>query len=420
MTNLSATSVPPAAPDDLSAAGAPNAGEATIGSITRYFLRLGTLGFGGPVALAGYMQRDLVEDRRWVSSQEYRDGLALAQMMPGPLAAQLGMWLAYVRTGVKGATIASLAFVAPPFVLVVAIAWIYVASGGATWVGSVFYGVAPAAIAIIGLAAVRLLPLTIGRDALLWIAALVVGLITYFTRSEIALAFIAAGLVVVAVRAGPDLLRGLAARGRPSPPGLPAAVGFLAPLFPAAAADPGLLGAIFLFFIEAGAFIFGSGLAIVPFLHQGVVVQNGLAHGAAVPGCGRRRPHHAGPVVITAAFVGFIVAGLPGAFVASLAVFLPAYLLVVLPGRWFLRYKDASAVRAFVAGVSAAAAGAIVAASVILGQQAIRDLTGVAIGLAALAALLAIRRWKPPGIERLAEPLVVAVAGVVGLVIKGI
>ena len=399
--------------------GATNADRATIGRISRYFLRLGTLGFGGPVALAGYMQRDLVEDRRWVSEQEYRDGLAVAQMMPGPLAAQLAMWLAYVRTGVKGATIASLAFVAPPFILVVAIAWVYVASGGATWVGSLFYGVAPAAIAIIVLSAYRLLPLTIGRDVLLAAAALAVGLITYFTRSEIALAFIAAGLVVVAVRVGPSLLRRLAGPDRPSPPRLPAAIGFLTPLFPAAASDPGLLSAIFVFFIEAGAFIFGSGLAIVPFLHQGVVVQHGwlteqqfldaVAVGLITPG----------PVVITAAFVGFIVAGLPGATVASLAVFLPAYLLVVLPGRWFLRYKDASVVRAFVAGVSAAAAGAIVAASVILGQQAIRDLTGVVIGLAALAALLAIRRSKPPVIERLAEPLVVAVAGVVGLVLKG-
>ena len=400
--------------------GAPNADQATIGRITRYFLRLGTLGFGGPVALAGYMQRDLVEDRGWVSSQEYRDGLALAQMMPGPLAAQLAMWLAYVRTGVKGATISSLAFVAPPFVLVVAIAWVYVASGGATWVGSLFYGVAPAAIAIIALSAYRLLPLTIGRDVLLAAAALVVGLVTYFTRSEIALAFIAAGLVVVAVRAGPDLLRRATGPDRPTPPRLPAAIGLLTPLFPAAATDPGLLGAIFMFFIEAGAFIFGSGLAIVPFLHQGVVVQHGwlneqqfldaVAVGLITPG----------PVVITAAFVGFIVAGLPGAMVASLAVFLPAYLLVVLPGRWFLRYKDAPAVRAFVAGVSAAAAGAIVAASVILGQQAIRDVTGVVIGLATLAALLAIRRWKPPVIERLAEPLVVAVAGIVGLVLRGV
>ena len=400
--------------------GAPNADQATIGRISRYFLRLGTLGFGGPVALAGYMQRDLVEDRGWVSSQEYRDGLALAQMMPGPLAAQLGMWLAYVRTGVRGATIASLAFVAPPFVLVVAIAWIYMASGGATWVGSLFYGVAPAAIAIIALSAYRLLPLTIGRDALLrplhWSSA--------SSRTSPG-----ARSPSHSSRPASPSLRSAPARAcsgasghsdRPSPPRLPGAIGILTPLFPAAAADPGLLGAIFLFFIEAGAFIFGSGLAIVPFLHQGVVVQHGwlteqqfldaVAVGLITPG----------PVVITAAFVGFIVAGLPGAAVASLAVFLPAYLLIVLPGRWFLRYLDEPAVRAFVAGVSAAAAGAIVAASVILGQQAIRDATGVIIGLGALAALLAIRRWKPPVVERLAEPLVVAVAGVVGLVLHGV
>ena len=201
---------------------------------------------------------------------------------------------------------------------------------------------------------------------------------------------------------------------------MPVAVGFLTPLFPAAASDPGLLGAIFLFFIEAGAFIFGSGLAIVPFLHQGVVVQHGwlteqqfldaVAVGLITPG----------PVVITAAFVGFIVAGLPGATVASLAVFLPAYLLVVLPGRWFLRVKDNPAIRAFIAGVGAAAAGAIVAASVVLGQQAIRDPTAVLIALLALAALLAIRRWKPAGVERLAEPLVVGVAGMAGLVLRGV
>ena len=354
--------------------GAPNAGEATIGRISRYFLRLGTLGFGGPVALAGYMQRDLVEDRGWVSSQEYRDGLALAQMMPGPLAAQLGMWLAYVRTGVKGATIASLAFVAPPFVLVVAIAWIYVALGRRD-LGRVAVlrrraggnrdhravGVpAPAADDRAGRPA--------GRGG-------AGGRPHHVLHPERDRAGVHRG--GPRRRRGPRQARTSSDASlradRPSPPRLPAAIGFLTPLFPVAATDPGLLGAIFVFFIEAGAFIFGSGLAIVPFLHQGVVVQNGwlteqqfldaVAVGLITPG----------PVVITAAFVGFIVAGLPGATVASLAVFLPAYLLVVLPGRWFLRYKDAPAIRAFVAGVSAAAAGAIVAASVILGQQAIRD-----------------------------------------------
>ncbi len=391
---------------------APHADEATIGALCRYFLRLGALGFGGPVALAGYMQRDLVDERGWISPQEYRDGLAIAQMAPGPLAAQLAMWLAFIRTGVRGATLATFAFVGPPFLLVVGIGWLYVGLGGAHWVGSLFYGIAPAAIAIIALAAYRLLPLTIGRDPLLWAVAVGVGLLTFFTQSEVALAFLAAGFLVVVVRVGPQAIAH-AVGGRL------AGVAILSPLVPAGATDPGLLGGLALFFIKAGAFVFGSGLAIVPFLHQGVAVEHSwlteqqfldaVAVGLITPG----------PVVITAAFIGFILAGLPGALVGAFGVFLPAYLLVIVPGRWILRHKDAVPVRAFVAGVSAAAAGAIVAASVILGRGAIRDLATLTIGLSALAALLVIRHWRPRHMERLAEPLVVFAAGVAGLLIRG-
>jgi chromate transporter len=165
--------------------------------------------------------------------------------------------------------------------------------------------------------------------------------------------------------------------------------------------------------------VVGSGLAIVPFLHQGVVVDNGwlterqfldaVAVGLITPG----------PVVITAAFVGFIVAGLPGAFVASFGVFVPAYLMVIVPGRWILRHKDAAGIRAFIAGVSAAAAGAIVAASVILGQGAIRDATGIVIFVASLVGLLGIRQRGPARIARFAEPLVVGAAGIAGLLLRG-
>ncbi len=195
-----------------------------IRALCAYFLRLGTFGFGGPVALAGYMQRDLVEDRGWISPQDYRDGLAVAQVAPGPLAAQLAMWLAFVRHGVRGATLVSLAFVGPAFLMVVALAWVYVAAGGATWVGSVFYGVAPAAIAIISLSAWRLTALTLGADPLLIAIAAVLAGLTVLTGSEVAIAFIIAGFVVVAERgllAG--AIRGLAQRFR----GRFLAVGFL-------------------------------------------------------------------------------------------------------------------------------------------------------------------------------------------------
>ena len=391
---------------------APHADRATVGALCRYFLRLGSIGFGGPVALAGYMQRDLVEERGWISPQEYRDGLAIAQMAPGPLAAQLAMWLAFVRTGWRGATLASFAFVGPPFLLVVALAWLYVGLGGAHWVGSLFYGVAPAAIAIIAISAYRLLPLTVGRDPVLWALAGVVGAVTYFTQSEVALAFLAAGFLMVVLRVGP----GAVARAIG---GRVAGIGIFAPLFPATVSDPGLLAELAFFFVKAGAFVFGSGLAIVPFLHEGVVVEHGwlteqqfldsVAVGLITPG----------PVVITGAFIGFLVAGLPGALIGALGVFLPAYLFVVVPGRWILRHVNDIPVRAFIAGVSAAAAGAIVAASVILARSAIIDGPTVVIGLLALLALLAIRRFKLRKVQPIAEPLVVVVAGIAGLVLRG-
>jgi len=387
-----------------------HANQATVGALCRYFLRLGAFGFGGPIALAGFMQRDLVEERQWISPQEYRDGLAIAQMAPGPLAAQLAMWLAFVRTGARGATLAAVAFVAPPFFLVVAIGWLYVGLGGAHWVGSAFYGIAPAAIAIIALAAYRLLPLAVGRDPLLWAVAIGVGLLTFFTEGEIAVAFLAAGFLVVLVRIGPaPLARAIGGRV--------AGVAIPGPLVPPI--DPGLLADLALFFIKAGAFVFGSGLAIVPFLHQGVVVEHAwlteqqfldaVAIGLITPG----------PVVITAAFIGFIVAGLPGAFVAGLGVFMPAYVFVLVPGRWFLRHKDDVALRAFVTGVSAAAAGAIVAASVVLGRGAIHDGATLAIAMLALGALILVRRRRPRHIERLAEPVLVLGAGIAGLLLRG-
>jgi chromate transporter len=327
------------------------------------------------------------------------------------------MWLAFVRGGMRGATLASLAFIGPSFVIVVILGSLYVAFGGAHWVGSLFYGIAPAAISIIALSAYRLLPLTVGTDPLLWIAAIAVGLITYFTASEVALAFLAAGVAVILVRVGPAALgRWISSWQRKSLP----ALALVGSLFLASAADSALLVTLGVFFVKAGAFVFGSGLAIVPFLHQGVVVEHGwlneqqfldaVAVGLITPG----------PVVITAAFVGYLVAGLPGAAVAAFGVFLPVYVFVILPGRWILRYKDAVAVRAFVAGVSAAAAGAIVAVSVILGRQAIHDATTAVLCVLALTALLAIRRWKPPGLSRLGEPLVVMVAGLAGLLLRGV
>ena len=177
---------------------------------------------------------------------------------------------------------------------------------------------------------------------------------------------------------------------------------------------------LFVYFLIAGTFVFGSGLAIVPFLHEGLVVQTGwltdrefldsVAVGLITPG----------PVVITASFAGYLIAGLAGATLGALGVFLPAYLLLVIPGPWILRHKDQPAVRAFIVGVSAAATGAIAAAVVILGRGALFDPATFLIAFAALAALVAIRHWKPPVLTRLAEPAIVGVAALIGLALHGV
>jgi chromate transporter len=370
----------------------------------RYFLGLGALGFGGPIATVGYMQRDLVEERGWLERQDLLDGIALGQTMPGPLAAQVAMWVGYLRRGAVGALGTAAAFILPSFVVVLAIAYFYVRYQGLPWVQSIFYGVSPAVIAIIVLAAAKLARLTDGREARLWIISAVVAAITAGTGTEVAFLFVGAGILILLWDARPGWLPWRSATGLlglPSPLGLlPAAVG------------SGTLLALFLFFLKAGVFIFGSGLAIVPFLREGVVAQqhwlterqflDAVAVGLITPG----------PVVITAVFIGYLVAGLPGAVVAGLGIFTPIYVGVVIPGRWFIRHRDDPRIRAFTKGATAAAAGAIVGATIVLARQAIFD-----IPTAAIAVLSLVYLWRLK--FRLKEPALVLAAGVIGLAIRG-
>lgn len=312
-----------------------------------YFLRLGTIGFGGPIATVGYMQRDLVERRGWIDRQDFLDGVALGQTMPGPLAAQVAMWVGYLRLGALGSLLVALAFIAPSFAIVVVVGALYTHYAGLPVVQALFYGIAPAVMAIITIAAVKLVRLTDRRDWRLWtISALVFGL-TAMTGSEPVLVILGAGVMMILLDARPRLRRPRrrtagtdpddAADGpRPArslPFALPAgALG--------AVAGGSTLLALGLFFLKTGALVFGSGLAIVPFLRDGVVDQHhwltqgqfldAVAMGLITPG----------PVVITAGFIGYLVAGLPGAIVATVAIFTPIYLAVVIPGRWFLRHRE--------------------------------------------------------------------------------
>src|SRR5918994_793422 len=376
----------------------------TLWQLTAYFLKLGTIGFGGPVALVGYMQRDLVERHHWIDDEEYKLGLALAQIMPGPLAAQLAIAIGYFAHGVLGATLVGLAFVLPSFLMVLGLSALYVAFGGLWWMQAVFYGVSAAVIGIIAIAAYKLAWKVNGRDPLLWGIFVVLFIVTAVAQAELAEFFLVAGLLVLLVKAPPRWLR-----DRWPVFGLSPAMVVL-PVLGAAVigASTNVLWDILLFFTKAGAFVFGSGLAIVPFLYEGVVRQFGWLSEQQFLDAVAVAMITPGPVVITVAFIGFLVAGVPGATLAAIGIFLPVWVLTVIPAPWFVRHRNNAQLRAFSDGATAAASGAIAGAVVVLGQRAIVDIPTAAIALTSLGILW---RFKVP------EPLLVVAAGAVGLVL---
>jgi chromate transporter len=378
--------------------------------MTAYALRLGTLGFGGPVALVGYMHRDLVERRRWISEAEYKEGLTLAQLMPGPLAAQLAIYLGYVHYGIAGATLVGTAFVLPSFLMVVALGWAYTRFGGLSWMQAVFYGVGPAVIAIITLSACKLTQKTIGKSPLLWAIYLVSAAVTVVTESELILLFLGAGTLTWLIRTPPRFL----SRS-------PKAPGALA-LWPLAMSSPAAetwdlpnLGRIALFFTKAGAFVFGSGLAIVPFLYSGVVNEYQWMNDREFLDAVAVAMITPGPVVITVGFIGYHVQGLAGATVAALATFLPCYLFTIIPARYFRKHGKRPGIVAFVDGVTAAAIGAIAGSVIVLGRRTLLNSEGAAelAKIVVLAIALALL-WK---FKKLPEPVVVLGAAIVGLLI---
>src|SRR3989449_347298 len=376
----------------------------TFRDLLIYFLRLGTLGFGGPIALAGYMQRDLVEGRRWVSKQDYLEGLAFSQLSPGPLAAQLAMYLGWLRAGAVGATLVGIAFILPSFLMVLALAALYVHYGSLPWIQGMFYGIGAAVIAIIVRSAIKLVRTTVGRDWLLWAIFGLIALTTAWTKSEIVWLFLLCGIVGVLVKAPPTISSRASAvvfiggvdRVRIGMHGL-------APLATA--------GALFLFFLTAGGFVFGRCRALVPFLYGGVVEKfhwlteqqfvDAVAVAMITPG----------PVVITAAFIGYLVAGPVGAFVAAGAVFAPPYFIVVVAAPYYRRFAQNRQVKAFVQGVTAAAVGAIAGAAYILARRSLVYLPTGLIGLITLSILMFTKK--------IPEPIVILAAGGILLVLHG-
>ena len=377
-----------------------NAPGYSLGQLVGYMLRLGALGFGGPVALAGYMRRDLVERRGWITEADYKEGITLAQLAPGPMAAQLAIYLGFVHYRLLGATLVGFAFVLPSFLMVLALGFAYSHFGGLSWMQAVFYGVGAAVVGIIAMSAYKLTTKTVGNDKLLWAIFLTLMIVTFVTESEIAWLFIAAGLIGWLWRAPPKWLNksGLNALAGAN---LPAASGMLSGI------DFPQLVQIGAFFAKAGAFVFGSGLAIVPFLYGGVVTEHHWLNDKQFVDAVAVAMITPGPVVITVGFIGYLVAGLPGACVAALGTFLPCYLFTVIPAPYVKKYGHRPGVKAFVDGITAAAVGAITGSVLVIAKRSIVDMPTA---LLALATVLLLWRFK-----KLQEPVIVMAAALVGL-----
>jgi chromate transporter len=377
----------------------------TLWQLVLYFLKLGSIGFGGPVALVGYMFRDLVEKRKWISESDYKDGLALAQLAPGPLAAQLGFYLGYVHYGIIGSTLAGLAFVLPSFVMVVLLGWVYTLFGGLTWMQAVFYAVGSSVIGIIAFSAYKLTMKTNGKDQWLWGIFVFVAAYTVWTESEEVFMFLSAGIVYWLVKSPPKWLDKTRS----------ASSGFALEPFRQAAevavvsSEPSTLWTIALFFAKAGAFVFGSGLAIVPFLFSGVVKEHHWLTDQQFLDAVAVAMITPGPVVITTGFIGYLISGFSGASVAALATFLPAFLLTIIPAPFFKKYGKRPGIATFVTGVTAAATGAITGAVIVLGKRSIIDIPTL---LFAIVTLLLL--WK---VKKVSEPIIVIGAAILGLIV---
>lgn len=367
------------------------------GELVAYFLRLGLLGFGGPVALVGQMERELVADRGWLTKEEMCEAIAICQSLPGPLAIQVGIYVAYLRCGFWGAWIGGWAFILPNFVIVAALGALYVYLGDLRPVTAIFYGVSPAVIALILHSCYRLAKLGMD-DWVQWVLATICLVVTVALQAEVALLFIGSGIIGI-------LYYGHFARRPPSMMLQIAVAPVAAQLAPVASSST--IGKLLLFFLKAGSLTFGSGLVIVPFLEQGLVQQYGwlderqfliaVAVGMISPG----------PVVITATFVGYLVAGFWGSLVSTVGIFLPSFILVLVAAPLLAKYRDNPNVQGFVKGAYAAAIGTILGACILLGRIAIGDWLTALIGVASLAVLF---RWK------VSNPILIAATAIVGLI----
>lgn len=374
---------------------------ASLTAVVSYFLRLGLTGFGGPVALANYMRRDLVDRYHWISSEEYDEGLAIATACPGPLAYQLGVYCGYVLYGTLGALAVAIAFAAAPFCIVTAVAWLYVRFGSTPELRAIFYGVAPVVIAIIARSCWDLGQKTLRREWLAFVFAGIACIVTIIVQQELIALFLVAGALGIVVfyrpsgTVPPAKTRGAGSVGA-------SAIGIVPSLYQSVAVPK-----LFWFFFKTGFLVFGSGLVVVPFLKAYVVDQyHWLSNQAFVDAVaiGIVSP---GPVVITATFVGYLNHQLPGAIAATTGMFAPSVIFVLLGTPLLRRYRNSARLQGFIRGVTVAVVGVLLGTSYLVARSTIRDTLELVILAIALIALWP--KWRVP------ETLLVAGGAAIGL-----
>lgn len=373
----------------------------TLKEMALYFLKLGTFVFGGPIVLCEHMRRDLVEDKKWITENEYSEGFALSQLAPGPLAAQLAIYLGWVRGGIPWATLIGVSFILPSFLIVLCISAFYMTYGGLSWMQGAFYGVGASVIAIIAMSAKKLVVKTFKKDWLLWFLGSLSALITVWTEQENLWLFLLAGILVTVIRNPPQFKSKIAIAALPA---------FLTTGL-VEEQNLNVLSKLFLFFAKSGAIVFGSGLAIVPFLHSGVVAEHAWLTERQFLDAVAVAMITPGPVVITVAFIGYLVSGPIGSFVSALGVFLPCYLFVIIPAPYFQKFAKNKTIKFFVDGVTTAAIGAIAGAAIVLGKNAVIDIQTSIIATASLLLLIFVKK--------IPEPALILTAGAVGILLKG-
>lgn len=371
----------------------------TLSELSRYFLKLGTVGFGGPPALVSAMHTDLVVNRKWLVEEDYKEGLALAQLAPGPLAAQLAIYIGYIHYGITGATLAGISFVLPSFLMVLALGFAYVRFEGLPFMQAVFYGVGATVISIITFGSYKLIRKTVPAGFPAGFLFLLSAAVTVWTEQEILWLITGIGVIYWLLKKRNILSLSVTQL---------TVTAFIPETF--FLTEGGTLWKLALFFLKAGAFVFGSGLAIVPFLYGGVVHEYGWLSEQQFLDAVAVAMITPGPVVITVGFIGYLVAGLPGACVAALATFLPCYIFTVLPAPYFKKWGKNADVRHFVEGITIAAVGAIAGAVIVLARRQLTDVPSLLIASAALLSLIYLKK--------VSEPLLVLTGALAGILLQ--